>query len=199
MGPSDSRPARRPFTFGLWAAPSSDVNRRDGSLLFRTGLCPHALRPTPRASCTAPEGKTRASRTGAVCCLRRDMSGSAGPTFRVFLSRGCTVRLLLGLRTCSPPAGRTARGGLLTPHSGGGISSHARGLLRGAPALTATGLAPASSMRHEPPRKGEAARSGRTIGGGVSPPGGGAGAGGRGPGGGRPAGFPPPPPRRPAP
>jgi hypothetical protein len=28
--------------------------RRDGSLLFRTELCPHALLSTPRASCTAP-------------------------------------------------------------------------------------------------------------------------------------------------
>ena len=103
-GPSDSRPARSPFAVGLWGSPSFDVNRRDGSLLFRIDLSPHALLPTPRASRTAP-----VLFSGAVCCLRRDMSGSACPTFRVFISRGCKLRLMLGLRTCSPPADRTTR------------------------------------------------------------------------------------------
>jgi hypothetical protein len=41
------------------------------------------------------------------------------------------------------------------------VSSHARGLLRGASAPTATGLAPASSVQHEPPIP--AVRSGRTM------------------------------------
>ena len=120
-----------------------------------------------RMPSSLPRGRPAPLRSGpgAVCCLRREMSGSAGPSFRVFLSRGCKVRVMLGLRTCSPPARRMTRGGLLTPHSGGGISSRARGLLRGASALTATGLAPVSSMQHEPPDTNSAAiRSGRTMG-----------------------------------
>jgi len=131
----------------------------------RASPVPH--RTPVRMPSSLPRGRPAPLRSGpgAVCCLRREMSGSAGPTFRVFLSRGCKVRVMLGLRTCSPPARPMTRGGLLTPHSDGGISSRARGLLRGAPALTAAGLAPASSMQHEPPRNSEAARSGRTIGG----------------------------------
>ena len=164
MDPSDSRPARSCFTFGLSGSPSPDIGNRDGSLLFRIELCPHALLPTPRASCTAP-----VSSTGAVCCLRRDMSGSASPAFRMFISRGCKVRMTLGLRTCSPPTHRTTRRGLLTPHSNGEVSLDVRGLLRGAPALTATGLSPVSSIQHEPPpSKHAAARSGRTMWGDVS-------------------------------
>ncbi|MDB5322758.1 MAG: hypothetical protein JWN40_4389, partial [Phycisphaerales bacterium] len=42
-----------------------------------------------------------------------------------------------------------------------GISSRARGLLRGAAALTATGLAPVSSIQQKPPSL--AVRSGRTM------------------------------------
>jgi hypothetical protein len=99
--------------------------------------------------------------TGAVYCLRREMSGSASPTFRVLMSRGCKVRMMLGLWTCSPPPSLTARRGLLTPHSDGKVSLDARGLLRGASALTATGLSPASSIQRESPRM--AIRSGRTI------------------------------------
>ena len=49
--------------------------RRDGSLQFRTELCPHALLTTPRASCIPPE------LADAVCCLRRDMTGSAARPF----------------------------------------------------------------------------------------------------------------------
>ncbi len=141
MNPSDSRPARSAFAVGLYGSPLPDIGGRDGSLLFRIELCPHALLPTPRPSCVAP------IRPNAVCCLRRGMSGSAGTTFRVFISRGCKLRFWLGLRTCSPPTRPTARSGPLTPHSDGRISSHARGLLRGASALTATGLAPVSSMQ----------------------------------------------------
>ena len=109
MNPSDSRPARSCFTFGLSEPPLPDVRqgtalrgRRDGSLLFRIELSPHALLSTPRPSCAAPISR-------AVCCLRRDMSGSAGTTFRLLISRGCKVRLMLGLRTRLPPARRMTR------------------------------------------------------------------------------------------
>src|SRR4051794_11241223 len=112
MNPSDSRPARSAFAIGLYGPPSPDVAAGNGSLLFRIKLCPHVRLHTPRPSCTAP-----INGTGAVCCLRRDVSGSAKTTFRLFISRGCKVRLMLGLRTCSPPPRLTARRGLLTPHS----------------------------------------------------------------------------------
>lgn len=78
-----------------------DVGRQDGSLLFRTKLSPHALLHTPRVSCIAPV-------LDAVCCLRPDMNGSANPTFRLFILRGCKVRLVLCLRSCSPPRNPTA-------------------------------------------------------------------------------------------
>jgi hypothetical protein len=154
MNPSDSRPARSAFAIGLYGPPSLNVSNRDGSLLFRIELSPHAVLSTPRASCVDPM-------SDAVCCLRRDMSGSASPTFRVLISRGCKVRLMLGLRTCSPPPSLMTRRGLLTPHSDEGISSRARGLLRGASALTATGLAPVSSIQQEP--SSLTVRSGRTM------------------------------------
>ncbi len=51
-----------------------DVGGRVGSLLFRAGLSPRALLHTPGTSCTPPD------LAGAVCCLRRDMSGSANPS-----------------------------------------------------------------------------------------------------------------------
>src|SRR5206468_4333248 len=44
------------------------LGSRDGPLLFRIGLSPHAVLSTPRASCVDPVAN-------AVCCLRRDMSG----------------------------------------------------------------------------------------------------------------------------
>jgi hypothetical protein len=163
MNPSDSRPARSAFAVGLYGPPSPDAARAwpsplaagNGSLLFRIQLCPHALLCTPRASCTAPN-----LFTGAVCCLRRDMSGSAIATFRLLISRGCKVRLMLGLRSCSPPTGLTTRCGLLMPHSDAVVSHFARGLLRGASALTATGLSPVSSIQRESPT---VIRSGRNM------------------------------------
>jgi hypothetical protein len=60
------------------------------------------------------------------------MSGSTTTPFRVFMSRGCKVRVMLGLRTCSTPGGLTATAVLLTPHSDGEVSLDARGLLCGA-------------------------------------------------------------------
>jgi len=43
----------------------------------------------------------------AVCCLRRDMNGSATSPFRGLISRGCKVHFMLGPLTCSPPDSRT--------------------------------------------------------------------------------------------
>lgn len=135
------------------------MGSRGGSLLFRTGLSLRALLCTPEASCVPP------SLADAVCCLRRDMSGSATSPFRLFVSRGCKVHAFaLGPQACSPPADRTADVGLSTPRSDGGISPHARGLLRGATALTAAGLPPASPIRPEVPRAcAREISSGRTM------------------------------------
>ncbi len=81
-----------------------DVGCRVGSLLFRVEPSPRALLHTPGTSCTPP------ALSGAVCCLRRDMIGSALPPFRVSLSRGCKVHFMLGPRLCFPP--RPPYGGL---------------------------------------------------------------------------------------
>ena len=140
--PSDSLPARLPFALGLWAPPLPDVGCWVGPLLFRIELSSHALLSTPGKSCAAPC-------SGAVCCLRRDMIGSAFPPFGSLLSRGCKVHPLgLGLRRCSPRPSNTARRGLLTLRLADAISRGNWSLLRGASALTAAGLAPASSTQH---------------------------------------------------
>ena len=105
MSPSDSLSARLPFAFGLWESPSLDVSRRVGSLLFRVELSPRALLRTPGESCTHPDrsASKAALSEGAVSCLRRDMTGSASPPFRLFLSRGCKVHAL-SLRRIGPAA-----------------------------------------------------------------------------------------------
>ena len=153
--PSDSLPARLPFALGLWAPPSPDVGRWVGPLLFRVGLSSHALLNTPRKSCAAPA-------SGAVCCLRREMIGSAFPPFGSLLSRGCKVHPFgLGLRLCSPRPRPTPRRGLLTLRLADAISRGNWSLLRGASALTAAGLAPASSTQLGPATS--RAVSGHTI------------------------------------
>src|SRR2546422_7114816 len=107
--PSDSRSTPRPFAFGLWARSSPDVGRRDGSLLFRVELSPRVLLPTPGESCSPPaEDDSTPSLAGAVCCLRRDMIGSASPPFRAPMSRGCKVHAAhldrIGPAALLPPA-----------------------------------------------------------------------------------------------
>jgi len=87
--------------------------------------------------------------TGPVCYLRRDVTGSAAPPFG-FLSHGAAkFTLSHSARRFAPLArGPTASAGLLTLRLDAAISGDARSLLRGAPALTAAGLAPASLMQH---------------------------------------------------
>src|SRR6185436_13854491 len=85
VGPSDSLPAPTRFALGLSGAALPDVGGRVGSLLFRARLSSRALLRTPGASCATPD------LAHAVCCLRRDMTGSATPPFRVSISRGCKV------------------------------------------------------------------------------------------------------------
>ena len=142
--PSDSLPARATFALGLCSSLSPDFGRWVGPLLFRVELSSHALLNTPGKSCAAPH-------SGAVCCLRRDMIGSAFPPFGSQFSRGCKVHPFgLGLRLCSPRPRHTPRRGLLTLRLADAISRGDWSLLRGASALTATGLAPASSTQLGP-------------------------------------------------
>jgi len=154
--PSDSLPARRPFALGLWARASPDVGRWVGPLLFRVEPSSHALLPTPGKSCAAPNSDT-------VCCLRRDMIGSAFPPFGSLISRGCKVHPFgLGLRLCSPRPRHTPRRRLLTLRLAAEISRDDWSLLRGASALTAAGLAPAGSTQLDPATS--QIRTGHTIG-----------------------------------
>lgn len=87
---------------------------------------------------------------GAVCCLRRGMTGSAGSTLSgSYLTRLQSSRFRIG-PAVSPPSPRALRpvAGPLTLRLDSAISDVARSLLRGAPALTATGLPPASLIQH---------------------------------------------------
>jgi hypothetical protein len=70
-GPLGLPPSTVPFHLRLIGTAFARRGCRDGSLLFRIRLCLRALLHTPEASCILPE------LTDAVCCLRRDMSGSA--------------------------------------------------------------------------------------------------------------------------
>jgi len=98
--PSDCLSTRCRFALGLSTPPLPDVGGRGGSLLFRAELSPRARLRTPEPSCTAfvrsastllPHAATRISAecSDAVCCLRRDMTGSASSPFRALISRGC--------------------------------------------------------------------------------------------------------------
>ncbi len=90
MDPSDSLPARAPFRLRLIGVASSDVDRRVGPLLFRVRLSPHALLHTPGTSYTPP------ALAGAVCCLRREMSGSTNPSLSGFNVTGLQGSLNVG-------------------------------------------------------------------------------------------------------
>ena len=154
--PSDSLPARRPFALGLWTRASPDIGRWVGPLLFRVEPSSHALLPTPGKSCAAPC-------SDAVCCLRRDMSGSAFPPFGSLISRGCKVHPFgLGLRLCSPRQRHTPRRGPLTLRCGRRDLSRRLEPATRRSALTATGLAPAGSTQHRL-TSGEGWRSGHTM------------------------------------
>jgi hypothetical protein len=107
MSPSDSLSARLPFAIGLWESPSPDVGRRGGSLQFRVGLSLRALSLTPGASWIPPASSSPLTSAQAcpvvgapfsdpVCCLRRDMIGSAAPPFGFYLTRLQSSRFRIG-------------------------------------------------------------------------------------------------------
>ena len=97
----------------------------------------------------------------AVCCLRRGMSDSAYPSPFGFLSHeAARFTFRLGPPTGFPPRSLTASSGLSTSRLDEKLSLPTRDLLRGAPALTATGLSPASLIQHDSPKTN---LSGRTM------------------------------------
>ena len=149
-------PGTIPFRRRLIGIAFARRGRRDGSLLFRIELCPRALLRTPRGVLHPPN-------QGAVCCLRRGMSGSATSPFRGLMSRGCKVRLCWACGLASLPSNRSTLEGLLTPHSDAKVSLTIRCLLHGASALTVTGLPPASSIQHDSLQLLRANQSGRNM------------------------------------
>ena len=100
----------------------------------------------------------------AVCCLRPDMTGSATSPFG-FLSHGAAKFTLSHSARRFAPLARnlTASAGLSTLRSGAALSDDTRSLLRGAPALTAAGLTPASLIQHRSRVVQTRPRSGRSI------------------------------------
>src|SRR6267142_5315508 len=122
-----------------------NVGRRDGSLLFRTELCPHALPHTPRASCTPPD-----ILADAVCCLRRDMSGSATRPF------GCLCHEAVGFANAGPAnlppslESYNSKRAFDAPLRHRGLPRESGACYAVAPALAAAGLPPASSVQLEP-------------------------------------------------
>jgi hypothetical protein len=78
------------------------------------------------------------------------MSDSAHPSpFGFLCHEAARFTFRLGPPTCFPPGNLTVTEGLSTSRSGDQLSLLARDLLRGAPALTATGLSPASLIQHD--------------------------------------------------
>ena len=82
--------------------------------------------------------------------LRRGMSDSAHPSpFGFLCHEAARFTFRLGPPTCFPPGNLPVTEGLSTSRSGDQLSLLARDLLRGAPALTAMGLSPASLIQHD--------------------------------------------------
>lgn len=91
-------PGTAPFHHRLIEAAFARRGRRGGSLLFRARLSLRAVLLTPGVSC-APPVLAR-----AVCCLRRDMTGSAAPPFGSYLTR---LQGSLDVRPATSPPSRT--------------------------------------------------------------------------------------------
>ena len=90
-------PGTAPLRLRLIGAAFARRGRRGGSLLFRARLSLRAVLHTPGASCAPP------TLARAVCCLRRDMTGSAAPPF------GSYVTGLQGSRDVRPATSPPSR------------------------------------------------------------------------------------------
>ena len=157
MGPSDSLSTRQDFALRLYPPPSPNVGRRGGSPQFRIRLSLRALF-LPR-ECPAP---LRLPKRSLLPSPRNDGLGHS--TFRLPISRGCKVHAsALGPQVRSPRVKPYGSAGLSTLRSDAALSGVTRSLLRGAPALTAAGLPPASLMQHLDRTVQARPRSGRTV------------------------------------
>ena len=114
-----------PFHTRLIGAAFARRGRRGGPLLFRTRLSLRAVFPTPGGSCAPPA----LART--VCCLRRDMTGSAPPPFGAYLTR------LQSSRSRIRPAVSLPSAETLRPPEGSRRSAQPRGSRPGAGACYA--------------------------------------------------------------
>ena len=114
----------------------------------RVSPVPHQAMPTCRLPYPGSVLRLSGCRS-AVCCLRPDMTGSATSPFG-FISHGAAKFTLShsARRFASLTRGPTTSAGLSTLRLDGAISGDAWSLLRGAPALTAAGLPPASLTQH---------------------------------------------------
>ena len=120
--------------------------------------CPCVPASIPR------ERPARLRSSRAVCCLRPDMTGSAAPPFGCLSHEAAKFTLShWARRFASLVQGLTASTGLSMLRSDADLSDVTRSLLRGAPALTAAGLAPASLMQHRNRAVSTRSRSGRTM------------------------------------
>jgi len=87
--------------------------------------------------------------SGPVSCLRRGVIGSAASPFGFLSHEAAKFTLSHSARRFAPLArDRTASAGPSMLRMDDVLSDDARSLLRGAPALTAAGLSPASLMQH---------------------------------------------------
>ena len=120
--------------------------------------CPYVPSSVPR------ERPAPLRPAGAVSCLRPDMTGSAAPPFGFLSHEAAKFTLSHWARRFAPLTwGHSTPVGLSTLRSDAAISDVARSLLRGAPALTAAGLPPASLMQHLGRTVQARPRSGRTM------------------------------------
>jgi len=146
-----------------------------GSAFARRGqparVSPVPCRAVPACSPPYPGGVPRPSgASDAVCCLHREMTGSADLSLSGAYVSGLQGSLDAGPAGLLPARGHTASVGLSTLRFTGEISLDSGSLLPGAPALTRAGLTPASSTRRASrwagaPHLGtsESLASGRTI------------------------------------
>src|SRR5713226_3832367 len=162
--PSDSRSPPCAFALGLYARPSPDVGRRDGSLVFRLSPSARAAPRTPPRPPAHPDSRAGGVAFAVTCAARlSDCDSDEAAGFTSYC----------GPRCCFPPTVFTASG-FRHRASPVGISASGAGLLPGSPAITRAGLSPAEEMQHGSGSAVASAISGsvpsrRTIGRGVAP------------------------------
>ena len=133
--PSDSRSPPCAFAFGLYARPSPDVGRGDGSLVFRSLPSTRAAPSTPPELPTHPDSRVRCVAFAGTCAARLPDCFSVEAAGFTSCCRP---------RTCSPSR---------TSNSSSCVQGCDWGRLPGLPAPAWTGLAPAGSSKRESRRR----------------------------------------------